>query len=137
VSWEELFKQPDVLTIHVPLTNESRGWIGAHELGLMKPTAYLVNTSRGPIVQTDALVDALRNGTIAGAAVDVYDTEPITADHPLLALHNVVLTPHVGYASVEGLRNFYQGAVANINAWVAGEPTKVANEAVVGQERKL
>jgi phosphoglycerate dehydrogenase-like enzyme len=136
VSWDELFKQSDVLTIHVPLSDESRGWVGARELGLMKPTAYLINTSRGPIVQTDALVDALRNDTIAGAAVDVYDSEPISTDHPLLALDNVVLTPHVGYASVEGLRNFYRGAVANINAWIAGEPMKMANEAVLGSERK-
>ena len=135
VSWDELFKQSDVLTIHVPLSDESRGWVGARELGLMKPTAYLINTSRGPIVQTDALVDALRNDTIAGAAVDVYDSEPISTDHPLLALDNVVLTPHVGYASVEGLRNFYRGAVANINAWIAGEPMKMANEAVLGSER--
>jgi phosphoglycerate dehydrogenase-like enzyme len=136
VSWDDLFKQSDVLTIHVPLSGESRGWVGARELGLMKPTAYLVNTSRGPIVQTDALVAALRNDTIAGAAVDVYDSEPISSDHPLLALENVVLTPHVGYASVEGLGNFYRGAVANINAWIAGEPMKVANEAVLGNERK-
>ena len=136
VSWDELFKQSDVVTIHVPLSAESHGWIGARELELMKPTAYLVNTSRGPIVQTGALVDALRSNTIAGAAVDVYDSEPIVSDHPLLTLDNVVLTPHLGYASVEGLRNFYQGAVANINAWVAGEPMELANEAVLGSERK-
>jgi phosphoglycerate dehydrogenase-like enzyme len=136
VSWDELFEQSDVLTIHVPLSDESRGWVGARELGLMKPTAYLVNTSRGPIVQTDALVTALRNDTIAGAAIDVYDSEPVSPDHPLLALENVVLTPHLGYASVEGLRNFYQGAVANINAWLVGEPMKVANAAVAGNERK-
>jgi len=127
-----------VLTIHVPLSDESRGWVGARALGLMKPTAYLVNTSRGRIVQTDALVDALRANTIAGAAVDVYDEEPIAADHPLLALDNVVLTPHLGYASVEGLRNFYQGAVENIRGWVAGELSEgfVANKDVLGSERK-
>lgn len=136
VSWDELFKQSDVLTIHVPLSDESRGWIGERELGLMKPTAYLVNTSRGPIVQTDALVAALKGNTIAGAAVDVYDSEPIAAGHPLLALDNVVLTPHLGYASVEGLANFYRGAVENIKAFIAGEPMKVANEAVLGNERK-
>jgi phosphoglycerate dehydrogenase-like enzyme len=138
VSFDELFAQSDVLTIHVPLSDESRGWVGARELGLMKPTAYLVNTSRGPIVQTDALVDALRANTIAGAAVDVYDEEPIAADHPLLALDNVVLTPHLGYASVEGLRNFYQGAVENIRGWVAGELSEgfVANKDVLGSERK-
>jgi len=105
-------------------------------LGLMKQTAYLVNTSRGPIVQTDALVDALRNNSIAGAAIDVYDSEPVSPNHPLLAMENVVLTPHLGYASVEGLSNFYQGAVANIKAWVLDEPMNVANAAVEGNERK-
>jgi phosphoglycerate dehydrogenase-like enzyme len=134
-SWDDLFAQSDVVSIHVPLSSESRGWIGARELGLMKSTAYLVNTSRGPIVDANALVDALKNGTIAGAAVDVYDHEPIAKDHPLLALGNVVLTPHLGYASVEGLENFYRGAVATINAWIAGEPMKVANDAVLGHER--
>ncbi len=136
VPWDELFKQSDVVTIHVPLSDESRGWVGARELGLMKPTAYLVNTSRGPIVQTEALIDVLRNRTIAGAAIDVYDSEPISKDHPLLPLNNVVLTPHLGYASLEGLGNFYQGAVANINAWIAGEPMMVANSAVLGKERQ-
>jgi phosphoglycerate dehydrogenase-like enzyme len=136
VSWDELFEQSDVLTIHVPLSDQSRGWVGARELGLMKRTAYLVNTSRGPIVQTDALVNALRNDAIAGAAIDVYDHEPVSRDNPLLALENVVLTPHLGYASVEGLRNFYQGAVVNINAWLAGESMAVANVGVVGNERK-
>jgi phosphoglycerate dehydrogenase-like enzyme len=136
VSWDELFEYSDVLTIHVPLSNYSRGWVGARELGLMKQTAYLVNTSRGPIVQTDALVDALRNNSIAGAAIDVYDSEPVSPDHPLLAMENVVLTPHLGYASVEGLSNFYQGAVANIKAWVLDEPMNVANAAVEGNERK-
>jgi phosphoglycerate dehydrogenase-like enzyme len=131
VSWDDLFAQSDVLTIHVPLSAESRGWIGARELGLMKPTAYLINTSRGPIVQTDALVDALRERRIAGAAIDVFDEEPTTAGHPLLALDNVVLTPHLGYVSVEGLRNFYQVAVENIKAWLAGEVTHVANDAVL------
>ena len=91
VSFDELFAGSDVLTIHVPLTDLSRGWIGERELGLMKPTAYLINTSRGPIVQEAALVDALRNGTIAGAALDVYDEEPLRPDHPLLALENVML----------------------------------------------
>ena len=136
VSWDDLFTQSDVLTIHVPLSDESRGWVGARELGLMKSSAYLINTSRGPIVQTDALVDVLRRRGIAGAAVDVYDEEPIAKNHPLLALDNVVLTPHLGYASIEGLRNFYQGAVENIRAWVAGEVTNVANQDVLPNARK-
>ena len=96
----------------------------------MKPTAYLINTSRGPIVDRDALLDALRNHRIAGAAMDVYDEEPIAKDNPFLALDNVVLTPHLGYASIESLRNFYEGAVANINAWLGGEATNILNEPV-------
>jgi phosphoglycerate dehydrogenase-like enzyme len=102
----------------------------------MKPTAYLINTSRGPIVQTDALVNALRDGTIAGAAIDVYDEEPVPAGHPLLALDNVVLTPHLGYASIEGLTNFYQNAVDNIKAWLAGTPIGVVNQEVLGHARR-
>ena len=136
VSFDDLFRQSDVLTIHVPLSDKSRGWIGARELGLMKPTAYLINTSRGPIVQTDALVDALRNRAIAGAAIDVYDEEPIPAGHPLLSLDNVVLTPHLGYASVEGLKTFYEGAVENIKAWLSGNPTNVVNQDVLPHARK-
>lgn len=136
VPWDELFRQSDVLTIHVPLSSESQGWVGARELGLMKPTAYLINTSRGPIVQTDALVDALRKSVIAGAGMDVFDEEPIAQDHPLLALDNVVLTPHLGYSSLEGMRNFYRGAVENIRSWAAGELTNVANQDVLGTERK-
>ena len=130
VSWDELYRQSDVLTIHVPLTDLSRGWIGARELGMMKPTAYLINTSRGPIVDRVALLDVLRNHKIAGAGIDVYDEEPIDPDNPFLALDNVVLTPHLGYASIESLRNFYVGAVANINAWLGGEATNVLNEPV-------
>ena len=137
VSFDDLFRQSDVLTIHVPLSDLSRGWVGAKELGLMKPTAYLINTSRGPIVQTDALVEALRSKTIAGAAIDVYDEEPIAVGHPLLSLDNVVLTPHLGYASVEGLSTFYQGAVENIKAWVAGRPTGVVNTEVLDHAREL
>lgn len=130
VSWDELFQQSDVLTIHVPLTDLSRGWIGARELGMMKPAAYLINTSRGPIVDRDALLSALQQHSIAGAAMDVYDEEPIKPDNPFLALDNVVLTPHLGYASIESLRNFYEGAVANIKAWLGGEATNVLNEPV-------
>ena len=136
VSWDELFSQSDVLTIHVPLTDLSRGWITARELGLMKPTAYLINTSRGPIVQQDALLDALRERRIAGAGLDVYDEEPLPADHPLLALDNVVLTPHLGYASIESLRQFYQGAVENIRAWSTGETANILNEGALVDPRQ-
>ena len=136
VSFDELFAQSDVLTIHVPLTDLSRGWVGERELGLMKPTAYLINTSRGPIVQESALVGALQKGTIAGAALDVYDEEPLPAGHPLLGLDNVMLSPHLGYASLEGLANFYTQALENIKAWVAGEPTKVLNEDALSNARR-
>jgi phosphoglycerate dehydrogenase-like enzyme len=130
VSWDELYQQSDVLTIHVPLTDLSRGWVGARELSMMKPSAYLINTSRGPIVDRDALLNALRSHKIAGAGLDVYDEEPIEPDNPFLALDNVVLTPHIGYSSIESLLTFYQGAVANINAWLGGEATNVLNEPV-------
>jgi phosphoglycerate dehydrogenase-like enzyme len=134
VSWDDLYRQSDVLTIHVPLTDLSRGWIGARELGLMKPTAYLINTSRGPIVQEDALLDALRNHAIAGAAIDVYGEEPIAVGHPFLALDNVVVTPHLGYASKEGLENFYELAVENIKKFVAGEPINTVNPDALGNK---
>jgi len=132
VSWDGLFEQSDVLTIHVPLTDMSRGWITARELGLMKPTAYLINTSRGPIVRQDALVAALREHKIAGAALDVYDEEPLPKDHPLNALDNVVLAPHLGYASREGLQNFYERSVENIKAFLAGDPINLANPDALG-----
>ena len=125
VSWDELFSQSDVLTIHVPLSDLSRGWITAREFDLMKPTAYLINTSRGPIVQQQALIEALKERKIAGAALDVHDEEPLPVGHPLLALDNVVLTPHLGYASIESMRLFFEGAVASIKAWLAGKPTNV------------
>ncbi len=136
VAWDGLFGRADVVSIHVPLTDLSRGWVGARELALMKPTAYLINTSRGPIVQTDALVAALRERRIAGAAIDVYDEEPLPAGHPLLGLDNVVLTPHLGYATRETLEVFYAEAVENVRAWQAGTPTQVLNEAVLGSERR-
>ena len=130
VSWDELYQQADVLTIPVPLTDLSRGWVTARELGMMKPTAVLINTSRGPIVDRDALLDALQTNKIAGAGIDVYDEEPIQEDNPFLKFDNVVLTPHLGYATIESLRNFYAGAVANINAWLGGEAINVLNEPV-------
>jgi phosphoglycerate dehydrogenase-like enzyme len=125
VSWDELFTQSDVVTVHVPLSDISRGWITARELGLMKPTAYLINTSRGPIVQEEALLDALRNRTIAGAGLDVYDQEPLPAGHPILSLDNVVVTPHLGYATEETLSRWYRDIVDNINAYLQGEPHNV------------
>ncbi len=135
VSWDELFSHSDVLSIHVPLTDMSRGWVTEREFGLMKESAYLVNTSRGPIVQEQALIDALRNGQIAGAALDVYDTEPLPADHPLLSLDNVLLAPHLGYATAGTLRQFFADSIENVAAWMNGSPINVLNEDVMESRR--
>ncbi|HET8755173.1 MAG TPA: D-2-hydroxyacid dehydrogenase family protein [Solirubrobacteraceae bacterium] len=123
----ELLGRSDVVTIHVRLSERSRGLIGAEELALMKPTAYLVNTSRGPIVDEGALLAALANGQIAGAGIDVYDTEPLPADHPLRSAPNTVLTPHIGYVTDASYARFFQDAVEDIAAWQRGEPLRVIN----------
>ena len=136
VSWDELFSRADVLTIHVPLTDLSRGWVTEREFGLMQPMAFLVNTSRGPIVREEALLDALRERRIAGAALDVYDVEPLPAGHPLLALDNVLLTPHLGYAALDSLAAFYRNSVDNIKAWAAGEPMNVLNADALTEPRR-
>ena len=127
VSWDELFSQSDVLSIHVPLTDLSSGWVTAREFGLMKPTSYLVNTSRGPIVDETALLDALGNHQIAGAALDVYDVEPLPGDHPLLELDNVLLAPHLGYATGDTIRHFMAASLENVRAWLNGSPINVFN----------
>jgi phosphoglycerate dehydrogenase-like enzyme len=123
----ELLGRSDVVTIHVRLSERTRGLIGAQELALMKPTAYLVNTSRGPIVDEGALLAALANGQIAGAGIDVYDTEPLPADHPLRSAPNTVLTPHIGYVTDASYARFFQDAVEDIAAWQRGEPLRVIN----------
>jgi phosphoglycerate dehydrogenase-like enzyme len=135
VAWEQLFERSDVLSIHVPLTDLSRGWITAKELGLMKSSAFLINTSRGPIVDQNALIDALKNQKIAGAAMDVYKEEPLPTDHPLLELDNVLLTPHLGYNTGSTLRQFYIASVENLEAWLNGSLINVMNEAVLDQRR--
>jgi phosphoglycerate dehydrogenase-like enzyme len=117
---EELFRQSDVLTIHLVLGKRSLGLVGAAELALMKPTAWLVNTSRGPIVDDSALTKALREHRIAGAAVDVFDVEPLPADHPYRSLDNMLATPHIGYVSLNLYRTFYGDTVKNIVAWLDG-----------------
>ena len=122
---EELFRQSDFITIHYKLSERSHGLIGATELGLMKPTAYLVNTSRAPIVDTDALIAALRAGQIAGAGIDVYDSEPLAADHPLRSCPRTVLTPHLGYVTDLTYEAFYRETVEDIEAWLAGSPVRV------------
>lgn len=122
VTFDELFERSDILSIHVPLTDLSRGWIKERELALMKKSAFLVNTSRGPIVDESALVSALSNGRIAGAALDVYDTEPIPADHPLLKLDNVLLAPHLGYSTVETIQVFMEQSLENLRVWLSTRP---------------
>jgi phosphoglycerate dehydrogenase-like enzyme len=125
VSKDELLARSDIVSIHLVLGERTRGLIGARELGLMKPTAYLVNTSRGPIVDEAALVRALRDGTIAGAGLDVFDTEPLPKDHPFRSLPNTVITPHLGYVTEETYRIFYGQAVEDIQAFLRGEPVRV------------
>lgn len=115
---EDFFAACDVLTIHMKLGERSTGLVGVAELALMKPTALLVNTSRGPIVDEAALVDALRARCIAGAALDVFDTEPLPADHPLRSLDNVIATPHIGYVADRPYRIFFRDAVAAIAGWL-------------------
>src|ERR1700761_7371526 len=118
VSKDEFFSSADVVTIHLVLGERSRGLVGAAELALMKPTALLVNTSRGPIVDEAALVDALQSKRIDGAALDVFDTEPLPGDHPLRSLDSVVATPHIGYVADRVYRTFYGDAVDNIVRWL-------------------
>ena len=127
VSWDELFSRSDILSIHVPLTDLSRGWVTAREFEMMKPTSYLINTSRGPIVEETALLNALRNDVIAGAALDVYDIEPLPGGHPLLGLDNVLLAPHLGYATGDTLRYFMAASLENVQAWLNGSPVNVFN----------
>ena len=125
VEKEELFRRADIVTIHPVLSARTRGLVGAAEFAAMKPTAYLVNTSRGPVVDERALLAALEGQRIAGAALDVYDREPLPRDHPLRRLDNVVMTPHLGYVTVENYRLAYGQAVEDVRAFLAGTPIRV------------
>src|SRR5262249_22469333 len=109
------------------LSDRTRGLLGARELALMRPTAYLINTSRGPIVDERALIAALRAGTIAGAGLDVFDEEPLPPDHPLRRMPNTVITPHLGYVTEETYRVFYPQALEDIRAFLSGVPVRVLN----------
>ncbi len=121
----ELFAQADFITIHYKLGERSRGLVGAAELACMKPTAYLVNTSRGPIVDTDALIAALTDGRIAGAGIDVYDAEPLPPNHPIRSCPRTLLTPHLGYVTDGTYRAFYGQIVESLESWLAGNPIRV------------
>jgi phosphoglycerate dehydrogenase-like enzyme len=124
-SLRELLDGSDVVTIHLRLSERTRGLLGRGELAAMKPTALLVNTSRGPIVDEDALVDALTTGGIAGAALDVFDEEPLLAGHPLLTAPNTVLTPHLGYVVDDNYAEYFKDAAEDVRAFLAGEPVRV------------
>jgi D-3-phosphoglycerate dehydrogenase len=125
VSKDELFRASDFITIHVVLSQRTRGLVGARELGLMKPTAFLVNTSRGPIIEEAALIAALREHRIAGAGLDVFDVEPLALDHPFRKMDNVVITPHLGYVSEQNYRRYFADAVDDIRAFLDGNPVRV------------
>jgi phosphoglycerate dehydrogenase-like enzyme len=125
VSKDELFSSSDVVTVHYKLSPRSVGLVGAAELALMKPSAYLVNTSRGPLVDHAALVACLRSGSIAGAALDVYDVEPLPLSDPLRTAPNVVLTPHLGYVTDDAYQVFYGEAAQDIVAFAQGDPVRV------------
>ena len=122
---DDLLRQSDFITIHVVLSQRTRGLIGARELGLMKPTAYLINTSRGPIVHEAALIAALRDGKIAGAGLDVFEVEPLPLDHPFRQMNNVVITPHLGYVSEQNYRRYFTEAVEDIRAFLDGKPVRL------------
>ncbi|MDH6227091.1 D-2-hydroxyacid dehydrogenase family protein [Streptomyces sp. MJP52] len=121
----DLFSTSDFVTLHLVLSDTTRGIVGAAELALMKPDAYLVNTSRAGLVDQDALLAALREGRIAGAAADVFDTEPLPAGHPMRTAPRLLATPHLGYVSRANYRTYYREAVEDIEAWLAGEPVRV------------
>jgi phosphoglycerate dehydrogenase-like enzyme len=125
VGKDELFTSSDIVSVHLQLSPRTTGLIGSRELGLMRPTAYLVNTSRGPIVDEPALVEALRSRSIAGAGLDVFDEEPLPADHPLLSVPDTVLTPHIGYVTRDLYAIFYGDVVDDIDSWLAGTPVRV------------
>ena len=122
---DELLARSDIVSIHLVLGERTRGLIGARELGLMKRSAYLINTSRGPIVDEAALIRALGDGTIAGAGLDVFDEEPLPLHHPFRRLPNIVITPHLGYVTSETYRIFYGHAVEDIRAYLDGKPVRV------------
>jgi len=125
VGKDELFRLSDFVTIHVVLSARSRGLVGAAEIALMKPSAYLINTSRGPIIDEAAMLAALRDRKIAGAGLDVFDVEPLPADSPFRKLDNVVITPHLGYVSEQNYRHYFAGVVDDIRGFLDGKPVRV------------
>ena len=131
VNKDTLFKESDVLSVHVQLSDRTRGLVGAKELSLMKPTSYIINISRGPIVDELSLIQALTSGSIAGAGLDTFDIEPLPTNHPLLGLSNTVITPHLGYVTEDGYRVRYTQVVEDIRAFISGESIRVLNPQVL------
>jgi D-3-phosphoglycerate dehydrogenase len=125
VGRDDLFRRADFLSIHVQLSERTRGLVSAREITLMKPSAFLINTSRGPIIDEVALLNALRENQIAGAGLDVFDIEPLPIDHPFRTLDNVVLTPHLGYVTAQNYRTFFAGIVDDIRAFLDGKPVRI------------
>jgi len=125
VSKEELLRQSDFVTVHVQLSARTKGLIGAADLAMMKPTAFFLNTSRGPVADEKAIEAALRANKIAGAAIDTYNDEPLALDHPFRKLDNILITPHLGYVTAENYKRFYGQMVENIRAWLDGKPIRV------------
>ena len=126
VTKEESFRQADIVTIHVILSDRTHGLFGSADLARMKPTAWLVNTSRGPIVDEAALIQTLKSRAIGGAALDVFDSEPLPADHAFRTLDNVLATPHIGYVGEDLYRTFFQDAATTIGAWLDEKERKKA-----------
>ena len=127
VSKENLFRQSDILSVHMVLSNNTLGIVGEAHLNLMKPTAYFINTSRGPLVDEAALIKILQNKKIEGAAVDVFDIEPLPANHPFRSLPNVLATPHIGYGSKSLYEIFYRDSVENIRKWISENELKTSH----------
>ncbi|MCV4340746.1 D-2-hydroxyacid dehydrogenase family protein [Pseudomonas capsici] len=125
VSKQELFEQADVLSVHLVLSDRSRGLVDAQALGWMKPSAYIINSSRGPIIDEAALIATLQQRKIAGAALDVFDIEPLPTEHPFRSLDNVLATPHIGYVTENNYRTFFSQMIEDIQAWHAGAPIRV------------
>jgi phosphoglycerate dehydrogenase-like enzyme len=137
VALEDVFRESDVVSVHLRLSEQSQRLVGARLLSLMKPTAYLINTARGPIVEERALLAALQGRRIAGAALDVFDVEPLPPDHPLRGLENTVLTPHLGYVTWEAYHVFFRQVVDNIATWLDGRvPATALNPEALGAERR-
>ena len=135
VSREELFRTSDVVSINLVLSDRTRHLIGARDIGMMKKTAFLINTARGPIIDEKALIAALQKRQIAGAGLDVFEQEPLPKNHPLLKLDNVVLTPHMGYVTEDTFRVFYRDQAEDVAGYLAGKPVRVINPDVLKRSR--